>query len=108
MEMRIDNRTGHTLHVTQIYVEWNHDTGHQAGNDPTLRLQQLLLAAQSWTGDLYSPSAYISPFYPSIPPGESTVEFIFHQDYNISDGTERIIITLGTPGCVNYPIDSRH
>ncbi len=76
MKMTINNGTGHTLGVTQIYVEWNHDTGHQAGNDPTLRLQQLLLASQSWTGDLHSPSAYISTFYPSIPPGVSIVEFV--------------------------------
>ena len=108
MEMSIDNRTGHTLHVAQVYVEWNHDTGHQPGNDPTLHLQQIQLASQSWSGDINSPSAYISTFFPSIPPGESIVEFIFHQDYSISDGTERIIITLGTPGCINYPIDSRH
>lgn len=108
MEMSINNRTGYTLSATQIYVEWNHDTGHQPGNDATLHLQQILLASQSWYGDINSPSAYISTFFPSIPPGESIVQFIFHQNYSVSDGTERIIITLGTPGCVNYPIDSRH
>ncbi len=108
MEMSINNRTGYTLSVAQIYVEWNHDRGHQPGSDPTLRLRQISLASQSWDGDLNSPSAYISTFYPSIPTGESIVQFIFHQEYSVSDDTERIIITLGTPGCVNYPIDSRH
>ncbi len=108
MEMRIDNRTGYILNATQIYVEWNHDTGHQPGNNPTLHLQQTLLASQSWIGDIYSPSAYIPAFYPEIPVGESIIQFVFSQNYNLSDGTERIIISLGTPGCVSYPIDSSH
>ena len=108
MEMRIDNRTGHTLSATQVYVEWNHDNGHQSINDLTLRLKQILIASQSWNGDIHSPSAYVPVFYPSIPPGESVIQFVFHQDYDLADGTERIIITIGTPGCVNYPIDSQH
>lgn len=107
MEMTIDNRTGHTLTAAQVYVEWNHDTGHPSGGDLTLRLQQVLIASQSWNGDIYSPSAYIPAFYPSIPPGESIIQFVFQQAYNLDDGTERIIVTIGTPGCVNYPIDSR-
>ena len=108
MEMSIDNRTGHTLNATQVYVEWNHDNGHSTGNDASLHLQQITLASQSWSGDIHSPSAYIPVFYPSIPPGESIIQFVFHQDYDLTDGTERIIITIGTPGCVNYPIDSQH
>lgn len=108
MEMRIDNRTGHTLSATQVYVEWNHDNGHQSINDLTLRLKQILIASQSWNGDIFSPSAYIPTFYPSIPPGESIIQFVFHQNYTLSDGTERIIVTLGNSGCINYPIDSRH
>lgn len=108
MEMSINNQTGYTLNVTQVYVEWNHDRGHQQGNDTSLHLRQILLAEQSWNGDLNSPSAYIPTFLPSLPPGLSTVQFIFHQNYTASDGTERIIITLGTPGCVSYPIDSSH
>lgn len=108
MQMTIDNRTGHTLNASQIYVEWNHDTGHSSGNDASLHLQEILLASQSWNGDLHSPSAYITAFYPTIPPGESVIQFVFHQNYDLADGTERIIITIGTPGCVNYPIDSSH
>ena len=108
MEMRIDNRTGYILAAAQVYVEWNHDTGSQPGDDPSLHLRQIQLASQTWNGDIFSPSAYIPAFYPSIPPGESIVQFVFHQNYRLRDGTERIIITLGTPGCVNYPIDSSH
>ncbi|MBI3151449.1 MAG: pilus assembly protein [Chloroflexi bacterium] len=108
MEMRIDNRTGYVLSAAQVYVEWNHDTGHLSENDRTLRLQKILLGSQAWIGDIHAPSAYIPAFYPSIPPGESLIQFVFHQNYTLTDGTERIIITIGTPGCVNYPIDSRN
>lgn len=105
MQMTIFNNTGHTLTVAQMYVEWNHDKGHD-GSDPALHLQQITLAGQNWTGDILAPSAFITPFYPRIPQGESIVRFYYNQDYNRRDGTERIVITIGTPGCVNYPIDS--
>lgn len=105
MEMSIFNNTGHTLTVAQVYVEWNHDTGHD-GSDPSLRLQQILLANQTWSGDLFAPSAFITPYNPSLPQGDSIVKFYFNQSYDERDGTERIIITIGNPGCVNYPVDS--
>ncbi|WKZ38144.1 MAG: pilus assembly protein [Anaerolineales bacterium] len=108
MEMEIINETGHVLSAAQVYVEWNHDTGHQSSNDRTLHLKQVVLASQTWNGDIHSPSAYIPAYYPFIPTGVSKVQFIFHQNYNLTDGTERIIITIGTPGCVNYPVDSRN
>ena len=107
MEMDITNNTGHVLSTAQVYLEWNHDTGHK-GNDPTLHLTQASLASQTWTGDINTPSAYITAFYPFIPPGDSTIRFNFNQSYNLTDGTERIIITIGTPGCTNYPVDSRN
>ncbi len=107
MEMTIFNNTGHTLVTSNIYVEWNHDTGHQDGNDKTLRLGTVTLNNQTWSGDEYAPSKYIQNFYPFIPTGESTIRFVFNQNYDITDGTERIIVSLSTPGCVNYPIDSR-
>ena len=108
MRMRIHNDTGYTLVAANIYVEWNHDTGHGEGNDLGLMLQRVSLASQFWDGELRTPSAYIPAFYPSIPPGESMIEFIFHQDYQLTDGTERIIVSIGTPGCINYPVDSRN
>ncbi len=108
MEMSINNQTGHTLTTAQIYLEWNHDSGHGSGSDLGLRLRQIMFAGQVWNGDIQTPSAYIPAYYPSIPPGESKIQFIFHQDYNLADGTERIIINIGTPGCTNYPVDSRN
>ncbi len=78
-----------------------------AGSDESLRLSQILFANQAWQGDIHAPSAFIPGYYPTIPQGESTIEFRFHQNYNIEDGTERIIITIGTPCCINYPFFSR-
>jgi hypothetical protein len=107
LEMKINNQTGHTLITAQIYLEWNHDTGH-LGNDRSLRLRQIIFDTQVWNGDLQAPSVYIPAYYPRIPKGESTIQFIFHQTYDLTDGTERIIVNIGNPGCVNYPVDSNH
>jgi len=108
MEMSINNQTGYTLLTAQVYLEWNHDTGHGNSNDRGLRLRQITLAEDAWSGDLKSPSVYIEGYYPLIPPGESKIQFVFDQNYNVPDGTERIIIYIGTPGCINYPVDSRN
>lgn len=104
MSMEIINNTGYTLTTALLYVEWNHDTG---GN-PSLRLNQVEFANQVWTGELFAPSAFVDAFYPFIPQGESELQFYFDQDYGFRDGTERIILTIGTPGCLNYPVDSRN
>lgn len=108
MEMTILNNSGYTLSTAQIYVEWNHDKGHLSSSDPALRLKQIVFANQTWDGDIQTPSAYIPAYYPFIPPGESTIQFRFNQTYDLTDGTERIIITIGTPGCISYPVDSRN
>lgn len=105
MFMDITNNTGHRLVVSQVYVEWNHNTGSNNG-DYTLHLTSIMLGGQPWNGDLYSPSAFIPSYYPFIKTGQSTIEINFNQNYDVLDGTERIIITIGTPGCINYPIDS--
>lgn len=105
MSMDITNNTGHRLTASQVYVEWNHDTGH-GGSDPALRLKQILYGTQPWSGDIFAPSAFITAYYPFIPIGTSKIEFVFNRSYDNLDGTERIVITIGTPGCVNYPIDS--
>ena len=108
MEMKVRNNSGYILITSNIYLEWNHDTGHAGGNNQALHLKEINFANQLWEGDLNSPSAYVVGYYPFIPPGESTIQFLFDQSYDIIDGTERIIITIGTPGCTNYPVDSRN
>ena len=107
MEMKISNNTDHLLSTAQIYVEWNHDTGHKDPANSTLHLKRITLDDQNLSVDIHSPSAYIDGFYPFIPVGESKIMFMFDQPYDAPDGTERIIITISTPGCVNYPVDSR-
>ncbi|MCB0102148.1 MAG: pilus assembly protein [Anaerolineales bacterium] len=104
MYMDIFNNTEHVLTTASIYVEWNHD----AGGNPSLRLGQVRFAKQTWSGSLFAPSTYITSFYPFIPTGTSRIEFIFDETYTLQDGTERIIINIGNPGCTNYPVDSRH
>jgi hypothetical protein len=106
MNMDINNNTGYTLTAAQVYVEWNNNTGHKSRTDPTLRLRQILFANQNWSGDLQVPSTFIPGFKPLIPQGASTIQFVFHQTYDVTNGTERIIIYLATPGCINYLIDS--
>ena len=108
MRMSINNQTGHTLTTAQVYLEWNHDTGHISDTDRGLRLRQIVFDSQVWNGDLQSPSTYIPAYYPRIPQGESIIQFIFHQSYDIADGTERIIVSISNPGCTNYPVDSSH
>jgi hypothetical protein len=108
MEMNINNQTGHILSTARLYVEWNHDRGHSTGADRGLRLRQITLDREKWDGDLLMPSAYIESFFPSIPQGESIIRFIFHQTYDVADGTERIIVNIANPGCINYPVDSSH
>ncbi|MBI2759279.1 MAG: pilus assembly protein [Chloroflexi bacterium] len=106
LQMKINNATGVTLTTSQIYVEWNNDMGHRNGGDPTLRLRQATLAGQTWNGDLLAPSIFIPGYTPNIPPGESIIQFTLHQTYDVTDGTERIIIYISTPGCTNYLVDS--
>ena len=107
MEMTLNNNTGFVLSTAQIYLEWNHDTGHD-DSDPTLHLTSATLGNSSWEGDIFAPSTFFPGFYPTIPTGASKIKFVFHQFYDNPDGTERILITISTPGCVNYPVDSRN
>ena len=105
MELDIYNNTGYPIAVSQVYIEWNHDKGHQ-GNIQTLSLTSISLSGQNWQGNILAPSQYIRDYRPYIPLGASTIRFGFDQSYDVQDGTERIIISLLTPGCEGYLIDS--
>ena len=106
LQMSITNSTGAPLNASQITVSWNHNTGHQDDNDPTLRLQSVSLGSALWTGDVYAPSYTVTPYSPTIPTGTSTITFTFHQSYDNADYTERVLILLSNNGCQNYSIDS--
>ena len=106
MEMTINNKTGHILTAALVYVEWNQDTGHISFLNRNLHLKQVVLDQQDWEGDIQAPSFYIPAYYPHIPLGESVIQFVFDQSYDVRNGTERIIVNISNPGCINYPVDS--
>jgi hypothetical protein len=106
MEMTINNKTGHILTAALVYVEWNQDTGHISFLNRNLHLKQVVLNEQTWEGDVHAPSFYIPAYYPHIPLGESVIQFVFDQSYDVQNGTERVIVNISNPGCINYPVDS--
>ncbi len=108
MLMTITNPYPYALTIKDVAVYWDHDKGHEVGVDKTLRLQQASLnGIFFWNGDASGPSFTITPSGLSIPPGNSTILFTFHQSYEpTSDLSERILINLRTNGCQSYPIDA--
>ena len=104
MSMTITNPFGALL-VNDVTVTWNHDKGHQLGNDKTLALMSASLGgAVFWTDVVGAPGASQTVVPTSstyIPAGTSTISFTFHQPYDNWDipPTESISITLAAPGC---------
>jgi hypothetical protein len=93
--------------MQDVFVVWDHDRGHQTGNDKTLQLQSASIGGTPfWTGNSAGPSTTLTPTAPlTIPAGGSiTIVFTFHQSYDRSDGSEEVLINLSTPGCQNFPI----
>lgn len=110
MTMTISNPNAWPLTVQDVFVVWDHDRGHQQGNDKSLILQSASLGGTTfWTGASNGPSVTLTPTSAlTIPAGSSvTLVFTFHQDYNRSDGSEEININLSTPGCENFPIHEK-
>lgn len=94
--------------MKDITVTWNDDKGHQAGSDKTLRLQRITVGAVTiWTGDSGNRSTFTLPTTATLPPGNTTISFFFHQSYDNRDGTERVLINLLTPGCENSPVNAQ-
>jgi hypothetical protein len=113
MTLAIRNPNPYAVRVQDVYAVWDHDRGHAVGNDKTLKLTNVSLGAQFWTGTNDGPSATITPNPATavlIPGGgaTSTIIFTFHQTYDRSDGSEEILINLSTPGCELYPIHEKN
>jgi len=109
MNLSITNPTGIPLSVQDVFVIWDHDKGHLVGNDKTLILQDASLnGASFWSGNDDGPTLTITPLDLFIPPGTSTIVFTFHQTYEISDGSEELLISLATNGCQSYPIHAEY
>jgi hypothetical protein len=109
--MTITNTNAWPISIQDVFVVWDHDRGHQQGNDKTLILQSASIGGVPfWTGSSAGPSDTLTPASPvSIPPGSSiTIVFTFHQSYNLSDGSEEILINLSTPGCEGFPIHEKN
>jgi hypothetical protein len=107
MSITLTNPNAWPVTMQDIFVTWDHDRGHQTGNDKTLILQTASLGGVPfWTGSQTGPNATLVPTTPLVmPPGASvTLTFTFHQAYDRSDGSEEIFINLSTPGCENNPI----
>jgi hypothetical protein len=111
MTLTITNPNAWPISMQDIFLVWDHDRGHQTGNDKTLRLQSASIGGTPfWTGDSSGPSTTLTPTAPlTIPPGGSiTIVFTFHQSYDRSDGSEEILINLSTPGCESFPIHEKN
>jgi hypothetical protein len=100
MTMTINNPLTQFLQIANVTVTWNHDKGHQTGNDKTLRLLSASLGSVFWTGNQIGPTHTITPT-PAIfiPPGTSTLVFTFHQTFDRWSDAEQVTINLSTPGC---------
>jgi hypothetical protein len=112
MTMTITNPNVYAITIQDVFVVWNHDKGHQVGNDKSLILQSASLGATPfWTGSSTGPSATLTSIAPLTIPGNSTVSmitFTFNQSYDVFDNSEEILINLSTPGCQSFPIHATH
>jgi hypothetical protein len=113
MTMTITNPNAFPLTVGDLFVVWNHDKGHQTGNDKTIQLMSAQLLPNPtpfWTGNALGPSTSITPAAPLTIPanGTFTIVFTFSQVYDRPDGSEEILINLSNPGCEGYPIHAKN
>jgi hypothetical protein len=108
MTMTITNPNAYVITVQDIFVVWNHDKGHQVGNDKTLTMLSANLGATTfWTGSILAPSTTLTSAAPLTIPGNgtvSTITFTFDKSYDLFDNSEEILIKLSTPGCGSFPI----
>jgi len=116
MTMTIKNSQSYPVSIQNIFVVWNHDKGHQVGNDKSLILQSVTLTTSTtttpvWTGSSAGPSTTITSTSPMVIPGNgvvTTITFTFNQSYDKLDNSEEILMYLSTPGCENYPLHQPH
>jgi hypothetical protein len=102
MTIDISNPFSVTLQVSAVYVKWNHDKGHQTGDDKTLQLTNATLGGGAiWNGNVPGPDTTINVTSGgSIPANStSTLAFIFHQIFDRWDNTEEVQIFFANPGC---------
>ena len=108
MTMTITNPYVFPLTTGAGTVTWNDDKGHQTSGDKTLDLLSITIGSTNiWTGSTANVSTQTFTNPATIPANSTvTITFTFHQSYDNFDGTEKIYITLTTPGCESNPIQS--
>ena len=102
MTIDINNPFSVTLQVSAVFVKWNHDKGHQTGDDKTLELRNATLGGVTiWNGNAPGPDTTINVISGgSIPANStSTLAFIFQQTFDRWDNTEVVEIFFDNPGC---------
>ena len=110
MSMTITNPHD-SITILNVQVTWNHDTGG-TGNPKTLFLKSASLGGTfwTWTNDNIGapgPSITITPSTTVTIPGNNIttpIIFTFDKNYQVTDGTESIVINLSTPGCEGVQI----
>ena len=102
MAINITNPFSSLLQISTVKVSWNHDKGHQTGDDKTLILNNMNLGTTLiWSGNELGPDAPIIPSTTADIPANSTstLEFIFHQIFDRWDNTESVEFFFANPGC---------
>jgi len=107
MSITINNPYTFTLMMNDLTVTWNDDKGHRSGSDKTLKLQKITVGATTiWTGNTAKNVWTLTVINnATVPPGNTTVTFFFHQSYENPDGTENVVVNWLTPGCTTNPIN---
>jgi len=107
MTMTITNNLTSDIAIGDITITWNHDKGHQAGSDKSLRLQSASIAGTTfWTGDQAGNTYTIVPTTTTYVPQSATSTFVFtfHQSYDNKDSTESVTLSFSSPGCEGFTI----
>ena len=106
MSITINNPYPFTLMLKDLTVTWNSDKGHKTSTDKTLKLQKVTVGAITvWTGTTANESTKTVATNATLPPGTTTISFYFHQSYDLTDGTENILLNWLTPGCEAFPVN---
>jgi hypothetical protein len=112
MRLRVVNPLTVPVQVQDIFVAWDHDSGHKTGSDKTLRLVSVSWEPPIWTGDSGTASSMsINPSPTTyVQPGSSTLTFTFHQAYDDFSGlpTEQIVINLAPVCTPPYSIQASY
>jgi hypothetical protein len=101
-----------SMTVASIQVTWNHDLGGQGGGQSggsPLALKSASFAGSlwNWNPTIAGPTYTLTPTSTVTLPGNnqnSLLVFTFDKNYQNTDGTEQIILTLSSPECGTFQL----